>query len=756
MSKSLEAGRAHQPPPLRSPRNLGILGLVGATFLLLLVLALSSISTLTTIRGYVVGAGLWSRAQKQSVNALHRYARSGSATDWEDFQANIAVALGDRAAREELERPEPDMDVVRRGFEQGQVPEDVRDGMAVLYRRARNVDIVGQAIEIWEETDPKIDSLQTLGGLLRDARREASPDSARIAGLLLAIDAVDRDLNGIEADFSVALNYGTSFVERLLRWVLLGIAAVVVSAAGVALWYLNGQVRHREEVLEQSEQRYRALFEKSIVGTLLVNSEGVVTRANAAFATMLGYDDPDELVGRSTAELYLHPEEQRGLVKELTEAGSLTVDELLVRKKDGAGAWLMSTSVILDTEDADSQVLITGIDITERKEMEQRLARKGRMEAMGQLAGGIAHDFNNLLTAILGNATLLEAELPAPRQNARQILGEIVNSSGTAAELTEQLLAFSRGDPAAATRVELAELVRGTHALLYRLLPENIELETVLCDGPTTVKAPPAQLKQILLNLVINARDAMPDGGHLTISVDRVFSDGGSTDGIVDLLPGDYVCLTVADDGPGIDAEVRGRLFEPFFTTKPEGAGTGMGLATVYGVVTRAGGSVYVDPAVQRGATFRVLLPLEEVPERETSVVDEPVIKGGGETVLLVEDDGAVRRVAERILTNAGYEVLAAADGVEAMDIVQSGASFDLLLTDVVMPGMGGVELAEGVVRDHPRVPVLFVSGYSKVTLQSDALRAAHTDSLAKPFTPATLVERVQSLLEVARTRAQV
>ncbi len=752
MSKSVESGRSSHPPPLKSPRNLGVLCLVAATFLLLLVLTLSGISALTTIRGYLVADDLWTKAQKQSIIALHRYARSGAESDWSDFEAHIDVTLGDRMAREELERLHPDMDLVMEGFERGQVPAEFREGMALLFRRGRNISFVNRAVEIWAEGDQKIDSLRTLAGHLRDARRSPVPDSDRIEALLVDIAALDDDLTVLEADFTATLNDGAFSVERILRWVLVGIAAVVFFGAGAALWYLYGQVRHREGVLARSEARYRTLFEESVVGTLLLSNDGIITRANAAFAEMLGYDDPDELVGRATREFYLYPEEQDSLVDELTDKGSLTVDELLVRRKDGAGVWLMSTSVILDTEDHDSQVLVTGIDITERKEMEQRLARKGRMEAMGQLAGGIAHDFNNLLTAILGNASLLESEFPAPnRQNAQQILGEIVSSSGTAAELTEQLLAFSRGDPAPASYVELAEVVQDTHALLVRLLPESIELETKLPDVPTTVKAPPAQLRQILLNLVINARDAMPDGGHLAITVDRVFVERGAKGGLVDLEPGEYVRLTVADDGPGIEPDVRGRLFEPFFTTKPEGAGTGMGLATVYGVVTRAGGSVYVEPADGRGATFRVLLPVAEGATDGDSLSDEFGVQGGGETVLLVEDDAAVRRVARRILENAGYQVLDAENGQEALERVRGGAAFDLLLTDVVMPGMGGVELAEEVVRRHPHMPVLFVSGYSKVTLQSDELQSAHTDSLAKPFTPASLVERVQALLDVAR-----
>ncbi|NNF11672.1 MAG: response regulator [Gemmatimonadetes bacterium] len=756
MSKSLEVGRARQPPPLRSPRNLGILGLVAATFLLLLVLALTGISALTTIRGYVVGEGLWSKAQKQSVNALNRYARSASESDWEDFEACIDVTLGVRMVREELERLNPDMDAVMDGFERGQIPVEFREGMALLFRRGRNVGFAARAIEIWEEGDQRIDALRALGGQLRDALQGSSPDGDRIEEVLVQIEALDRELTVLEADFTSTLNAGAFVVERILRWVLLGIAAIVLFAAGAALRYLHGQVLHREAVLERSEARYRALFEKSVVGTLLVSSDGLVTRANAAFARMLGYDDPEDLVGRRTKDFYLYPEQQTQLVDQLLEQGALTVDELLVRKKDGSGAWIMSTSVVLDSADEDSPVLVTGIDITERKEMEQRLARKGRMEAMGQLAGGIAHDFNNLLTAILGNASLLEAELPAAhRQNARQILGEIVQSSGTAAELTEQLLAFSRGDPATASRVELAELVQGTYTLLDRLLPENIALETELVDGPSSVKAPPAQLKQVLMNLVINARDVMPEGGRLQISVDRVQFGGSSADGLVDLEPGDYVRLSVSDDGPGIDPGVRSRLFEPFFTTKPEGAGSGMGLATVYGVVTRAGGCVYVEPAEGRGATFRVLLPFAAASEEEDLVVPKLGVQGGGETLLLVEDDDAVRRVARRILENAGYRVVEAANGMEAMYVVRSGVAFDLLLTDVVMPGMGGVELAEEIVRDQPRLPVLFVSGYAKVALQSDALKSAHTDSLAKPFTPATLVERVQGLLEPAGRTAK-
>ncbi|MDX1495400.1 MAG: PAS domain S-box protein, partial [Longimicrobiales bacterium] len=723
MSKRTDPDRPHLPPPLGSPRNLGIIGLVGATFLLLLVLTLSGISALSSIRGYVMGEGLWSKAQKRSIVALHRYARSGSEDHWEEYRQEIAVTLSDRMAREELEEPEPDMAVVYQGFEGGGVPSALHPGMARLFRWARDVQFVDRALEIWAEGDRRIEEVRQLAQELRDARESGDPDTARIEAVLASIDEVDQELTVLEDAFTATLNDGAFQVEAVLRWVLLCIAALSFLGAAAATAFLYHQVDLREAFLERSEARYRTLFEDSVVGTALSNLDGTVIRANAAFAEMLGYDSPDELVGRPAVNLYVDPRDRQALLDRLHEKGAVLMDELLARRKDGSPVWLMTSSALLeDPVDGSKQIVATCLDISGRKEMEERLARKGRIEAMGQLAGGIAHDFNNLLTAIQGNAALLERELGFDSDTAQEMAREILDSSRTASELTEQLLAFSRGDPAAASQVDLVDLVERKRGLLRRLLPENIILEAEVAEEPLVVEAPPAQLEQVLLNLVINARDAMPGGGRILVAVEPWSLDKGPEDGLVEVGPGEYVRLTVSDEGHGIPRHVRARIFEPFFTTKAALGGTGMGLATVYGVVARAGGSVHVESSPGAGATFRVLLPRQE--RMEAAPSQGPATHGpaSGETILLVEDEDAVRKVARRILERTGYRVRAAVDGEQALELVKAGEPFDMLLTDVVMPGMTGPELASEVVRLRPEVPILFVSGYADMSLESEGL----------------------------------
>lgn len=723
--------------------------------MLLLVLTLTGIGTLSSIRGYVQGEGLWSKAQKRAVLALHRYARGGTQNAWQTFEDEIAVTLGGRMARQELDRPDPDMAIVREGFSLGGIPEEHQAGMAALYRRLRNVAFVSRAIGIWAEGDQEIDRVRELADDLREERRRSEPDAARIASILASIDEVDRRLTDLENAFTRTLNGGALQVERVLRWVLLGIAGTFVLSAAGAGRLLYRQVREREDVLERSEARYRTLFEESVVGTVVTGPEGTVVRANAAFADMLGYDDPDELLGLPAASLYADLADREPIVARVRQDGAVLMDELLARRKDGSQVWLMTSSVVVrDPEDGREGILATCLDVSERKELEERLARKGRMEAMGQLAGGIAHDFNNLLTAIQGNAQLLALDLK-DREGVESLvesLDDILSSSRTAAELTAQLLAFSRGDPAPAKVVDLVDLVTRTRSLLERLLPPHVDLVTELDGAPIEIEATPSQLEQVLLNLVINARDAMPQGGRVVVGLDRVDVASGEPEGLMELAPGSYARLRVSDDGSGMPPEVRARLFEPFFTTKRGSGGTGMGLATVYGIVTRAEGAVRVESVPDEGSTFHVLLPLSTRPTPE--VEEEPPEPSdrveGRETVLLVEDDDAVRRVARKVLESEGYRVLEAREPGRALAFVEAEEPFDLLLTDVVMPLMNGRELAARILGDRPELPVLFMSGYSNLQSDDRDLGDANTASLAKPFQPTMLLEEVRRLLDLA------
>ena len=353
----------------------------------------------------------------------------------------------------------------------------------------------------------------------------------------------------------------------------------------------------------------------------------------------------------------------------------------------------------------------------ERERLETRLAQAQRLETVGQLAGGIAHDFNNILAVILNHAHFVHRELPEGSP-LRDDVKQISHAAERASELTRQLLIFSRRDPAVPQTVDVNALVEETERLLRRTIGERVALATSLCEDRCYVEADPSQLEHVLLNLVVNARDAMPDGGTITIASER---------------DGERIVLTVADEGAGMEPEVVARAFEPFFTTKPKGRGTGLGLATVYGTITDAGGEVRIDSAPAEGTTVRIAMPAVGAPAAPPPDDGPENADGAGATVLLVEDEAAVRRLTRRILESGGFRCLDAADGDEALELFAAHRDeIDLVLTDVVMPRMSGPELAERIGDGGP--PVLYMSGYADERLPG---------TIEKPFAADELLRRV-------------
>jgi len=388
-------------------------------------------------------------------------------------------------------------------------------------------------------------------------------------------------------------------------------------------------------------------------------------------------------------------------------------------------------------------------DLREHRHLEQRLQQAQKMDAVGRLAGGVAHDFNNLLTIVLSASEMLLADLPAEHP-MREVVQEIRDSGERGAVLTRQLLALSRRSVPTLSVIDVNQVVQGMRKMLARLIGEDIELEVRTSDARCSVRADPGQLEQVLLNLAINARDAMPSGGALRMSVEATELDADYARTNPDVRPGPYVLLAVADDGMGMDDETREHLFEPFFTTKEQGHGTGLGLATVYGIVTQSGGHIAVDSTVGDGATFRVYLPRidEDVrsdEERRRVRVDN---LQGSEVVLLVEDDGAVRAMARQALLAFGYRVLEAGDGREALRVEQDHpGQIHLLLTDVVMPRMTGRQLAERVTRLRPEVRVVYMSGYTNDAVLLRGV-SPETGFVHKPFTPMALARAVRHALD--------
>ncbi|MHB8763734.1 MAG: PAS domain S-box protein [Deferrisomatales bacterium] len=514
--------------------------------------------------------------------------------------------------------------------------------------------------------------------------------------------------------------------------------------------------REAEAALRASEEKYRGLVESTDTGYLIVDERGTVLDANAEYARLTGRESVGRVLGRSVLEWTAPADAERNaeaIARCLAEGHTrafevdyLTPDGRVVPVEVNAtatGAPGNRRLVTLCRDISDRRTAETA-----RVKAEERLREAERMEAVGRLAGGVAHDFNNLLTVINGICELRLASLP-PGDRLRQSFDEILQAGDRAAGLTRQLLAFSRRQVLQPRTLSLNQVVADTASMLRRLAGEDVDLRTRLAPDLGPVRADAGQLAQILLNLTANARDAMPGGGTLVVATAKV-EIGADQPGPPGLAPGSYAVLTVSDTGVGMSAETRARVFEPFFTTKDVGQGTGLGLATVHGIAAQSGGAVEVESEPGQGATFRVYLPSagREAASAEPEAPAPPAA-AGTETVLVAEDEHPVRGVVRRILEGAGYRVLDAATPAEAQALSRSHPGpIHLLLTDVVMPGLNGRELADRIVAARPRIRVLFVSGHTEDEVVRRGVVEDEVAFLAKPFSGAALLRKVRQVLD--------
>ena len=544
-------------------------------------------------------------------------------------------------------------------------------------------------------------------------------------------------------------------------------AAISYMKAGAADYILKDRVarlgpaviealeRARErKALRQNEDLLRQLIDANPSLIFVKDAEGRFILVNRAAAELHG-TTPDALVGKTDADLRHSAEEIarfRAEDLEVVTSGrpKLIPEQAVMSPVTGRARWVQVMKVPLDLPaNPAPRVLVVATDITERRQLEEQLRQAQKMEAVGQLAGGIAHDFNNLLTAIIGNAELVQHDLPADSTSFDD-LTEIRQAADRAAALTRQLLAFSRKQVLQPRILDLNQLITGVERMLRRLLAENIETRLDLAANLGFVHADPGQIEQVLLNLVVNARDAMPDGGKLVIGTADVELDHAYAADHVGVTPGRHVMLAVTDNGAGMDEQTQAHLFEPFFTTKGPDKGTGLGLSTVHGIVQQSGGSVAVTSQVGRGTTFKVYLPVAEDglgPAPEPS--PETPLARGTETILLVEDARAVRALAGRVLAAAGYSVLEAGDGAAAEVLAaRHDGPIHLLLTDVVMPGLSGSQLAQRIAALRPRIRVLYMSGYTDDAIVHMDVLAKGIPFLEKPFAPEALTRKVREVLD--------
>ncbi|HEX3734486.1 MAG TPA: PAS domain S-box protein [Solirubrobacterales bacterium] len=507
------------------------------------------------------------------------------------------------------------------------------------------------------------------------------------------------------------------------------------------------------------ERKFEQFLEFAPDGIVGVSPSGEIVLANQQAEALFGYAREEmigELVEMLVPERFrgAHPGHRDGYFRAPRPRGMGAGVELSAVRKDGTEFPVEISLSSIETEEG--VIATAGVrDISDRAESErekalnEQLAQARRLESVGQLAGGIAHDFNNILGVIMNYAEFVADELEADSQ-ARQDVEEIRRAAERAAALTRQLLIFSRREVVKPELLYLRDVISELENLLRRALGERVELVTRFGEDRCPFEADPGQIEQVLVNLAVNARDAMPDGGRLVIEVDKAELDEEYTYMHPDTEPGTYVRLKVSDTGTGMNPETIQRAFEPFFTTKGKGEGTGLGLATVYGIVTGAGGRIDIYSEIGIGTTVKIHLPASSATPGQVETLDKERPAGNGEVILVVEDEADVRRMAERILTKGGYSVISTGDGTEAIEICgQPDRQIDLLLTDVIMPGLLGTELVERIEVIRPALGVIFMSGYSHEVLAPDTLaEQKHATFIEKPFNAGELLQAVRNLLD--------
>ena len=535
---------------------------------------------------------------------------------------------------------------------------------------------------------------------------------------------------------------------RALGWGAMVLAILILVFAGL-VWRL----RQRNGLLAESESRFRTLAETAFEGVMIHDGVRIV-EANPQFSQLFGYDSPGELIGSTGRPTILTGESIVKLQDRISGGSNLKPLEIVGIRKDGSH-FDIETQGCNSTYRGRKARVVAMRDISERKKsvevrskLEAQLAQAQKMETVGRLAGGIAHDFNNLLTVIIGYCSLILND-PDVKGRSRNRVSSIQTAGERAAELTGQLLAFSRRQVIKPCPLDFNALVRETWSLMARLIPANIEVVSFLDEGLPMVMADSGQMHQVVVNLLLNARDAMPEGGRLVLETSRVILDASYADQHPEeVVPGNYVLLAVTDNGIGMEPEVASRIFEPFFTTKPTGAGTGLGLATVYGIVRQSGGWIWVYSEPGKGSTFKVYLPVAESVPVVAETTDSIPSRTGTATILVVEDQENVRELIREILEGKGYGVLVATNGAEALALLHSSAQqIDLLLTDVVMPGISGKELAEQLQREMPGLKVLFMSGYTENVIVNRGILKPGVEFLPKPLTPDSIIANVGRVL---------
>lgn len=615
----------------------------------------------------------------------------------------------------------------------------------------------------WHGTAPEHEGFHTFSQNLRCVHGRGLPGRVAASGRSVWIPDVVTDPDFPRAPVARAIGLGAGLAvpvpsaRGLVAVLELFFAEVrdedesllaLVTSAGVYLGVVLDRLRALD-ALRESEERYRLLTENSTDMIVRVSPEEVFRYVSPACLSLTGFR-PEEMIGRPSLE-FVHPDDRSHLRRSRDSEKDVYTVQYRALRKDGRYVWFESTGRKIRDETTGEvrEYLSVTRDISERKRLEADLLRSQKMEAIGRLAGGVAHDFNNLLTVITGYAELVLKSLPEDSLH-RPDLQEIKKAGDRAAALTRQLLAFGRNQSLHVRSVDLNAVVIEMERMLRRLIGEDVELATVLSSPLGEVKADPGQIEQVIMNLAVNARDAMPKGGRLSIETADVELDDVYARQHIGVKPGRYVMLAVSDTGKGMDAETLSHLFEPFYTTKGLGQGTGLGLSTVYGIVQQSGGHIWVYSEPGHGTTFRIYLPRTTRARRATKGdTARRRNLAGTETLLLVEDEEMVRTLACQILRQFGYRVLEAKGAKDAIRVSRGhDGPIHLLLTDVIMPRVGGPELAARLAREREEMKVLYMSGYTENALHQQGALRPETLLLQKPFTADALGRKVRDALD--------
>jgi two-component system cell cycle sensor histidine kinase/response regulator CckA len=588
-----------------------------------------------------------------------------------------------------------------------------------------------------------------------------SPEELQASSSFEQIHPDDRDRVKKAAEEARDSGIGKTLEYRLRHkngnWLVLeSTSSVITNASGEPekLVIVNRDVTERkraEEALLRSEAGFRSVVEDAPYGIYRASTSGRFLRVNPALQRMLGYELEEELLLRDLAsDIFLHTGEYQRLTEMLTGSEEVKDVEMEWKRQDGTPITVRCSGRRTNDESGvPAYFEVFAEDVTEKRVLEKQLRMAQKMEAIGRLSGGIAHDFNNLLGVIIGYSRVLNRSL-GTNTALREHAVEIEKAGQRAASLTKQLLAFSRQQVLTPAVLSLNELVSDMEKMLPRLLGEDIEVSLALDPELGNVKADQSQIEQVIMNLAVNARDAMPRGGKLKIHTANVELDQAYTRNHPGSKAGNYVMMGVTDTGTGMDPATLTHIFEPFFTTKERGKGTGLGLATVYGVVKQSNGYIWVDSALGKGTSFQIYLPRHVGQSAAEEQKTDPAENlRGSESILLAEDSESLRKLAQANLESAGFRVWSAQSGEEALEIaLRHGSTFDLLLTDVVMPGMNGRILAEQLLSRQPGMKVLYMSGYTDSFIAGHGVEYPETHLLHKPFTEEVLIRKVREVLD--------